>query len=308
MNGTEYNWLKTLGSPDNLLKILLSLALVGAIIFLRRIALEIVRRRSTNVVLLYQWQKISGYLAVALGVILLAPLWVTGFRTPVTYLGLLSAGLAIALQGPLVNFAGWIFIVGRRPFQLGDRVQIGDHAGDVIDIRPFQFTLLEIGNWVKADQSTGRILHVPNGKVFSEVIANYTRGFEHIWHEIPVLVTFESDWKAAKEILAGIVERHSAHLTQAAEERIREAAKRFMILYTTLTPTVYTSVEDCGVLLTLRFLCEPRKRRTTTEKVWEDILDAFTARDDIDFAYPTHRFYDNVVEGKPGGRAERTTP
>jgi len=39
--------------------------------------------------------------------------------------------------------------------------------------------------------------------------------------------------------------------------------------------------------------------------VWEDVLDAFAANDDIDFAYPTHRFYDNTVEGKPGARAGR---
>lgn len=303
MNGTEYPWVKDLFSPGVVAKVLFSVLLVIALAIARQVVLRVVRSRSADVVVRYQWQKISGYLTVALSLVILVPVWVAGFRTPVTYLGLLSAGLAIALQGPLVNFAAWIFIITRRPFQLGDRVQIGDHAGDVIDIRPFQFTLLEIGNWVKADQSTGRIAHVPNGKVFSEVLANYTRGFSYIWSELPVLVTFESNWRDAKEILREIVVRHGARHSAAAEERIREAAKRFMILYTTLTPTVYTSVEDSGVLLTLRFLCEPRKRRSTAEAIWEDILDAFAARDDIDFAYPTQRLYNNVVEGKPGARA-----
>ena len=107
----------------------------------------------------------------------------------------------------------------RRPFALGDRIQIGKHSGDVIDIRFFQFTINEIGNWVDADQSTGRIIHIPNGKVFTEAQANFTQGFSHIWNEIGVLVTFESDWEKAKNILEKIVEKHAASLTKAAEQK-----------------------------------------------------------------------------------------
>jgi small-conductance mechanosensitive channel len=75
-----------------------------------------------------------------------------------TFLGLVAAGIAVALKDPLTNLAGWLFILWRRPFTAGDRVQIGEHKGDVIDLRLFRFTLLEIGNWVHADQSTGRLL------------------------------------------------------------------------------------------------------------------------------------------------------
>ncbi len=73
-----------------------------------------------------------------------------------------------------------------------------------------------------------------------------------------------------------------------------------MIFYSTLTPTVYTTVKDSGVMLTLRYLCHPRRRRGTNEAIWEDILNRFAERDDIDFAYPTIRYYDNATEGKPG--------
>jgi small-conductance mechanosensitive channel len=129
-----------------------------------------------------------------LGVSLLAWIWVEELLSLSTFLGLVSAGLAIALREPLINLMGWAFIVWRRPFEMGDRIEIGGQAGDVIDMRVFQFTLLEIGNWVDADQSTGRAIHVPNGKVFSESLANYSKGLAYIWNEIPVRVTFESDW------------------------------------------------------------------------------------------------------------------
>lgn len=103
-----------------------------------------------------------------MGALVVARLWFVGLQSLSTFLGLLTAALAIALQDPIVNLAGWLFLIWRRPFRVGDRIQIGDIRGDVIDMRIFQFSLLEIGNWVNADQSTGRVIHVPNGKVFRE--------------------------------------------------------------------------------------------------------------------------------------------
>jgi small-conductance mechanosensitive channel len=204
--------------------------------------------------------------------------------------------------------AGWIFIMWRKPFSIGDRIQVGSYAGDVIDIRLFKFSLVEIGNWVDADQSTGRVIHLPNSLIISEVIANYTRAFEFIWNEIPVLVTFESNWQKAKKILLDIAEKHAAHMTGDAEKRIKEASKRYMIFFTALTPTVYTSVRDCGVLLTIRYLISPRNRRGSEQAIWEEILTAFAACTDIDFAYPTQRFYHNVLEGKEDARAKPDHP
>jgi small-conductance mechanosensitive channel len=208
--------------------------------------------------------------------------------------------LAIAFKDLLVNLAGWVFIMIRKPLSVGDRVQIGEITGDVIDIRIFQFSVIEIGNWVDADQSTGRIVHIPNGMVFNKWQANYTAGFEFIWNEIPVLLTFESDWQKAKQILSDAVNKHAMHLSKEAELQIKKAAEKFLIFYTKLTPIVYTSVRDSGVLLTMRYLCHVRRRRSTEELIWEEILEQFAKYDNIDFAYPTTRFYNNANEGKEG--------
>ena len=203
-----------------------------------------------------------------------------------------------------MNLAAWWFILWRRPFGVGDRIQIGEFRGDVIDLRIFQFSLMETGNWVDADQSTGRILHVPNGLVFSQALANYSQGLHFIWNEIPVVITFESNWVDAKEILTRIVNEKSLSLTQEAERRVREAAEKYMIFFKNLTPIVYTKVVDHGVCLTLRYLCNPRRRRGSENEIWETILADFAERDDIDFAYPTQRFYDNRSEGKGGTLAD----
>ena len=305
---TLIHWLEqNLGiSTASQIKILESLIVVLALSVLHLVLVRLIVPRIHDIYIRYRIRKTAGYILVLIGILVVGRIWIKGFQAMVTYLGILSAGLAIALRDPLVNLAAWIFIVWRRPFEVGDRIQIGNNAGDVIDIRIFQFTLMEIGNWVGADQSTGRIIHMPNGKVFSEPLANYSKGFQYIWNEIAVLVTYESNWRKAKEILARIGSKHAEELSTSAEERVRQAARKFMIFYTKLTPTVYTSVKESGILLTIRYLCEPRRRRGTEEAIWEDVLTEFAQHEDIDFAYPTTRYYDNLVEGKRVAQDLRT--
>lgn len=281
-------------------KLVLSLFLVLLLVLLRRALAFIADRRLEDPVRRYLAIKTVDYLLGLVSVLVLLRIWLGGFSGLAASIGIISAGLAIALHEPLTNLAGWIFLAVRRPFVVGDRIQIGEHAGDVIDLRLFAFSLVEIGNWVDADQSTGRILHIPNGQVFQQTVANYTQGFSFIWDEMPITVTFESDWRKAKQILTEIIQRHSIIKSEHAQQEVRKAASKFMIKYEHLTPIVWTSVADIGVTLTIRYLTDPRRRRSTENAIWEDVLDAFWAADDIDFAYPTIRYYDNRGEGKPG--------
>jgi small-conductance mechanosensitive channel len=186
---------------------------------------------------------------------------------------------------------GWGYILSRRPFRVGDRIETQDFSGDVIDIRLFRFTILEIGNWVQADHSTGRIVHIPNQVVFTGPIANYTEGFEFIWHEIPILVTFESDWKKAETIIRDVIGKAAPDVTGTALSELRKTAQAYRIKYGHMTPTVYVSVEDSGIRLTARMLVPVRSRRDINQKVWRGVLDAFAAEPAIDLAYPTIRTY-----------------
>lgn len=290
--------------PDLQSKVLGSILVFVFIWLLQQLAHAILTRRIKDVKNLYHWNKVSSYIIAVVGLIVVGRIWFAGVTALATFFGLLSAGVAIALRDPLVNLAGWAFILWRRPFRVGDRIEVGVHRGDVIDQSLFNFSLMEIGNWVAAEQSTGRIILIPNGKVFTESVANYYTGFHYTWLEIPVLITFESDWQEAKRILTHVAEERTVHLSKIAEKRLREASQKRMIFYNKLTPKVYTDVKDSGVLLTIRCLCEPRRARLFTENIWEDILKAFSERDDIDFAYPSQRVYVNALEGKPGARVQ----
>jgi small-conductance mechanosensitive channel len=272
--------------------LLSSLLIILLLWLVRWLALRFIHRQyADNARMRYNWRKTVEYASVVLGILLVGRLWLAGIGTLVTYLGLLSAGIAIALQDLIVALAGWVFIVWRRPFVVGDRVEIDGNLGDVIDIRLFSFSLLEIGHRIQAEQSTGRIIHVPNGKIFSEMLANMHQGFPYIWNEIPVLITFESDWEKAKAILANIINEVAPDVSEVVKQYGRRTDQRFVISYSNTTPTVYTHVGDSGVVLTLRYLVDPRKRRGSEQDIWEATLRAFRLHWDIDFAYPTQREY-----------------
>lgn len=272
-------------------KIFVSLLIFFFLWLIRISLLRIVWNRTKDIKLRYEWKRSLSLIIPLIGVIIVGAVWLPAFKQFGAFLGLFSAGLAIALKDPLTNFAGWIFLLFRKPFVVGDRVQIGEHAGDVVDIRIFQFTLLEIGNWVDADQSTGRIIHIPNGKVFIVPQANYTSGFDYIWNEIPVRITFESDHLKAKSVLQEIIKDYAKTFSANAESEILEASKTYLIYYKNLTPIIYTTVKDFGVMLTIRYLCNPRKRRSSEHEIWEEIITRFKHQPDIHFAYPTTRFY-----------------
>jgi small-conductance mechanosensitive channel len=159
----------------------------------------------------------------------------------------------------------------------------------VVDISVLHFHLLEIGNWVDSDQSTGRLIQVPNAKILTDPIANYTSEFPFLWHEVPVVITFESDWRKAKALLLEMVSEASVETSQRAAEFLRKRPSRMLISYTTVTSTVYTSVLDHGICLSMRFLTDPRRRRAFDQTLWEGVLDIVSNEPNIELAYPTQR-------------------
>jgi len=291
-------------APGTLERIAGTIAVLVLWLVVERLGRRLVGRAVEGSSARYQMTRIISYVVGGLAVFVIARLWIQGIAGVATYLGLLSAGVAIALQAPLTNLVGWLFILIRRPFRVGDRVQVGTQIGDVVDIRPLRFVMLEVGNWVHADQGTGRILHVPNGLVFKEAVANYDEAFGYIWNELELTVTFESDWRKAKKVLEGILERRASEIDQEVRRRVDEAAHVLHIKFPKVTPIVWTTVVQHGVRLTMRYLCKPRARRSSASEIWEDVLDAFAALPDVAFAYPTTRRFDNVSEGKPDARAE----
>jgi len=288
-----YRWIEELTGLSAAFQkhVLLTVIVLLALWLLSRLLLRLIFQRQHDIRKQYQWRKTANYITTGLAILLLINIWFNGLQSIATFLGLLSAGLVVALREPLLSIAGWIFLVWKRPFHIGDRIQFGDHVGDVIDIRLFQFTLNEVREWVQGDQPTGRVMHIPNNRLFTTPLANYNYGFPYIWHEVPVHITFESNWQKAREILLEVTGRHCEKLSEATLLQVKRRSQRHLIFFDDLDPKLYVKVVDNGVQLTVRYLSKIAGRRNSEHLIWVEVLAQFLAAQDIQFAYHTTRFY-----------------
>jgi len=249
----------------------------------------VINRRIKDLKTKHNARKNVTYFTNFLIILAIVFVWIQNINSITIFLGVVGAGIALALQEVILCVAGWGLILTRRPFEVGDRVELSGVKGDVIDIRLFQTSILEIGSWVEADQSTGRIVNIPNSAVFKKENYNYSRGFDFIWNEIKILVTFESDWKRAEEIMIQHGIKEAEGMEEVVKKNIEDMTKKYMIYYEKLTPIVYIDIKDSGVLLTLRYLTEARKRRASQDKLCRAILNDFEKEERVNFAYPTYR-------------------
>ncbi len=261
---------------------------VGIYVF-KSLLIRTLHKHIENTEIFYKTKRVINGIAFFTVILALAMIWLDTSSNLLTFLGLFSAGVALALKDILLNFAGWMYIILRQPFFIGDRIEISGIKGDVIDMNIFKFRVIEVGNWVQAEQSTGRIIHIPNYKIFMDPLANYSLGFEYIWDELSLLIPFELNWRKGKQICEEVIHELTDDLSEDVRKQIREASRKYMIFYNSLTPIVYTDVVDSGVRITMRFICHPKQRRILNEKIWEALLDRFEKEPDVEFGYPTMR-------------------
>ncbi|HEV8129850.1 MAG TPA: mechanosensitive ion channel domain-containing protein [Acidobacteriota bacterium] len=244
----------------------------------------------------YYSRKIIGFLTYLAMVLSVVFALVGQFAYIGPALGLVGAGIAIALQDVIVSVVGWFFIIGRLGLSVGDRVEIDKVKGDVIDIGVFRTVMLEIGNWVTSEQATGRVVFFPNSFVFRKHFFNYHIGTRYVWDELQVTLTYESNWRKAKEAFLKIASETVAPDIAEAEREMRMMARRFLLKVGKLTPIVYTQMADSGVLLMIRYVVPVRARRSYYDEITEKVLSYVEGEPDLDLAYPTRR---NLSESIP---------
>jgi small-conductance mechanosensitive channel len=115
--------------------------------------------------------------------------------TAAVSLGLISLLIGFALQTPITSLIGWIYIVVRAPYHIGDRIQLEEFTGDVVEIGYLDTTLWEFGgDYLTNDLPSGRLIRFPNSMVLQSAVYNYSwKKFPYIWNEIPLHVAYESD-------------------------------------------------------------------------------------------------------------------
>jgi small-conductance mechanosensitive channel len=214
-----------------------------------------------------------------------------------TAFGLISAGLAFALQKVVTAISGYFIILRGRLFNVGDRISMGGVRGDVISLRFTTTSVMEMGQppavqnadpamWVEARQYTGRIVTITNDKIFENSVYNYTRYFPYLWEEMHVMIKYGADRKRAEEVMLEIARRHTIGISEISKYDLMELERRFLVKETQVEPRVYYRITDNWLELTLRFIALDHNVRELKDLLSREIIAAFE-RETIEIASTT---------------------
>lgn len=190
-------------------------------------------------------------------------------------LGVLGFAITFALQQPLFSLIGWLYIMIKRPYQVGDRIAIEDIRGDVVSIDFFVTEIWEIdGDLVSANQPSGRIVTVPNSTVLSSHVVNFFgEGVQHVWNELSIQVAYETDLDFTKNLMieeaSDYLGDEMANQVKAYRERLQETPVELDV---TETPTVNIVQKESWVELRLRYIVHPRRGTRVRNALYKNIL------------------------------------
>lgn len=198
-------------------------------------------------------------------------------------LGVLGFAVTFALQQPLFSLIGWLYIMIKRPYQVGDRIAIEEMRGDVVSIDFFVTEVWEIdGDLVSSNQPSGRIVTVPNSTVLSSRVINfYGKGVQSVWNEVSIQVAYESDLGFASQLM---VDAATELLGEEMAEHVADYRERLaetpVELDVAEEPTVNVVQQESWVELRLRYLVHPRRGTRVRNALYEEILERFNQHPD----------------------------
>lgn len=276
-------------TPENGRKLLIMVIFIVGLVLLnwlfRSIAKLFLQGHRSKRIVFWVRQGISLTLAVTMliGVI---SIWFDNPTRLATFMGLVTAGVAFALQKPISALAGYLVILRGKTFGVSDRITMGGVRGDVLELGFIQTTIMEMGQppdvqnadpamWVQARQYTGRIVTVSNSKVFDEPIFNYTREFPYIWEEMRLPISYKDDRNRAEDILLDVAKRHTVKTQDLGESVLEELERRYFLAAGELSPRVFWRLTDNWLELTVRFIATTHNIRALKDAMSRDILRAF---------------------------------
>jgi small-conductance mechanosensitive channel len=192
-------------------------------------------------------------------------------------LGIAGAGLAVALQDVVASIAGAFAIGFGNLYTVGDRVQIGDTRGDVIDIGLLRTTIMETGNWVRADLYNGRIARIPNSAVLKGAVFNYSQGFEFVWDEVKVVLSATSDCPFAKDRFLRLAKEVIGEYLLEAQSSWKEISDNYQSANPPLEPTVTLIVNAGSFEFTISYVVGYTKRTAVKDQLFTKIVQEINA-------------------------------
>jgi small-conductance mechanosensitive channel len=257
-------------------------AIVIVLLFLvRAMILGIARRSIEDKFVRLRYRRGVSYFVFFAGIFLLLPVWLPSIRNIATFLGIFGAGFLVVTRELWLCIGGWAYLVIRRPYVIGDRIQIGQIAGDVIDIRLMETSIMEISS-AEGGLTTGRIIYFPNAKIFTETIAATSKQIAHTFQEIHVRLDAAADWEAAGALLTGIANEHYATALAVKEQQDSGGDDRD-VMSGYREPRVLTEMQGGHIILHLQFMAPTGQAANMTDRIWRSFLTAAKENPNIKF-------------------------
>ena len=276
---------KELFDKEYLMKSFHSMVSISVIFLIVKVILEeIFASRLKDYRFRYNTRKVLSIFFIILLLGTLLTIWIENTQAILVAYGVLAAGIAIALQDFFKGFTGGILILLNILYRVGDRLQIGDTTGDVMDIGIFYTTLLETRGWVKGDQATGRMVTLPNARVLSENIYNYTKDHSFLWDELRIPLTYDSNWESIIEPILKIISSETEEMTRTASKEIERIGEKYYLPKRDVQPMVYVNFDDSWINIHARFVTEAKRRRGISDSIQKRILKELLSRKDIKIA------------------------
>ncbi len=221
----------------------------------------------------YRVRKVVVFLGYGVALLFLIAVFEDHLGSFTFALGVAGAGIVVALQDVVASLGGWFAIGTSKLYTVGDRVQIGDTIGDVVDISILRTTVLEVGNWMSKDLHSGRVAQIPNYLVLKGAVYNYTQGVRFVWDEIKVTLTAQSDHGLARTLLLGIVRDTVADSMEEARHTWSRVTNDYQIENPSLNPIVALAVNSGSMEFTVSYIVDYAERTVTKDRLFTKIAD-----------------------------------
>lgn len=208
-------------------------------------------------------------------------------------LGVVSAALVIALQDVCTSAFGWFVIVAGRKLKIGDRIEIDGAKGDVIDIELFRTTLLEVNAWLDCDQTTGRVITIPNNVIFKMKVFNYSHGHPFIWNKTDLTITYSTPVATATALFNRVLEEETRPHFAAAQKAASIMRRRYGVADAVYEPRISTKIADSGVTFSLYYVTHYRDQTTVRNQINRRLIAELETHPAVQLAYNTLQLLHN---------------
>ena len=257
------------------------LSLAGFVVFIvfiitRGIEVVVAKRSHTKKVE-YNLIRLIRLLSVFLAIFIVATFLFAKWYTAAVSLGLVSLILGFALQTPISSLIGWFYIIIRTPYRIGDRIQVGEFTGDVVEISYLDTTLWEFhGDYLSNDVPSGRLIRFPNTLVLQSEVYNYSwRKFPFIWNEIPFHIAYESDFEYVEKTIKQVAAKELGDDMKETIDRFKELVQQTPVdeLEIKEYPFVVFRVNaNTWVEVSVTYLVVPKKASAVRSRLIKSII------------------------------------